>query len=262
MSDLVDIDKITSSVDVDTVVKEVMKSGNFNPTKEIQNVLPYTRRVSANDIVPEEYQQKLMAIDYTMSQCFWLIGDVCVDLIESVNRQKSKELGKVISKQDIFEAVGLFCHRTGRSTRYYYECARFFSPETRQRYDVPFNVFAEARWVKEWEVLLKIASENPMWGAERVRSEYYKKIGEEPPTKKITDGGAEMPKEELPLPEEGEQWDAQPRFKAVILSKLDHTIDDLRSVLERLPLPTDIRIRIGDMILEVQDIELQIRREA
>jgi hypothetical protein len=195
-----------------------------------------------------------MAIDYTMSQCFWMIGDVCVDLVESVNRERSKQLGKIISKQDIFEAVGLFCRRTGRSTRYYYECAKFFSPETRQKYDVPFTVFAVARWTDDWEAVLKIASENPIWSADRVRTEFYKQIGEEPPTRE----------KQLPntteVDDSEEKWNAS--YKDVLLNKLEHTTDDLRQVLDRVPLPVEIRVRIGDVLLEIQDIGLLIRREA
>lgn len=256
---LINLDEIVGSVDADEVVKAVLSTGDFDPVKEARNLLPYTHRVSANDIVPEEYQQKLMAIDFTMSQCFWLIGDICVDLVEGVDRQKAKEFGKIISKQDIFEAVGLFCHRTGRATRYYYECARFFSPETRKKYDVPFSIFAEARWSKEWEVLLKIAADNPVWGADRVRAEYYKQIGEEPPhrlrDKKWEDKtGSAVEREE-------EEEREPTRYKDVLLSKLDHTVDDLRKILEKIPMPTDLRVRIGDVLFEIQDIELEIRRE-
>lgn len=259
MEKILNLDEIVGSADADEVVNSVLATGDFNPTKEIQNVLPYTRRVSANDIVPEEYQHKLMEIDFAMSQCYWLIGDICVDLVESVDREKSRQLGKIISKQDIFESVGLFCHRTGRSVRYYYECARFFSPEIRHKYDVPFSVFAEARWVKDWEVLLQIASENPIMGAEKVRAEYYKQTDEEKQKREKPEVlfGAVIEKDNFGSAdvEVGET-----KFKSTLLSKLDHTVDDLREVLVRIPLPTDLRVRIGDVLLEIQNIQMDIRR--
>jgi len=99
---------------------------------------------------------------------------------------------------------------------------------------------------------------------ERVRSEYDKLTGDvrknasAPKEVQVRDSGAE-----LPLPEPGEQWEgAQGRFKAVLISKLDHAVDELRAVLDRIPLPTEMRVRIGQVILEIDDIMLSIRREA
>lgn len=260
-----ELDKILNldSKDVEDIVSSVLSDTHFNVKEEVQQALTYTRKVSINDIVPEPYQQKLMEIDYTMTQCFWLIGDITNDLINSVNRERANLLGKVVTKQDIFESVGFFCHRTGRSVRYYYECASYFPVAVRQKYDVPFTMFAEARWIKDWELFLTLASDNPMWSMERVRSEYDKLTGDvrkeqgAPKEVEVRDSGAE-----LPLPEPGEQWEgAQGRFKAVLLGKLDHTVDDLRQVLDKIPLPTEYRVRIGNLILEIDDIMLGIRRE-
>lgn len=247
--------------EINEIVGDVLADRTFDIQGEIKDRLTYTRRVSVNDIVPESYQQKLMEIDYTLSQCFWIIGDITKDLVNSVNRQRARELGKVVSKQDIFEAVGFFCHRTGRRVRYYYECAWFFPLEVRQKYDVPFGIFGEARWVKDWEVFLQIAEQNPMWSVERVRAEYYKSLGEEVPVPEHRDKVVDEAVHEdgLPLPQEGEQWvGGKDRFQEVLLSKLDHTTSDLRAVLDRIPLPTEIRVRIGNLILEIQNIELEI----
>jgi hypothetical protein len=247
---ILNLDEITGNVDSEEVVKSVLATGDFEPTKELGSALPYTRRVLPNDIVPEEYQNKLLAIDYTMTQCFWMIGDICVELINSVNRERSKELGKLVSKTDIYEAIGLYCHRTARSVRFYYECARWFSPEIRAKYDVPFAVFAVARWIDDWEAVLKIASENPIWGADRVRAEFYK-LGREPEVL-----NSEVLSEVLEV-----HTEQTGKSRSVLLSELDHTLDSLRSVLDRIPLPVSIRVRIGSVLLEIQDIELEIRRE-
>jgi hypothetical protein len=256
---ILNLDEIVDSSDPKEVVTEVLQSGEFNPTREMGSVLPYTRRVSPNQIVPEEYQHKLMEIDFTLSQCFWLIGDITVELISSVNRERSKELGKLISNTDIFESVGLFCHRTGRSVRRYYECARFFPPVIRQKYDVPFTIYTVARWIDNWELFLTMAFENPIWGAEKVRAEYYKLLNQEVPKRpeSLKSGSAESAipdsSSAVALPE--------PKYKEVLLSKLDHSVDSLRAVLDRIQLPTEIRIRIGNVILEISDILLTIRRE-
>lgn len=269
MSDIPDMDKFLDTVEsqeINDIVGAVLAEGELDIKTEVRKQLPYMRRASINDIVPEEYQQKLMEIDITMTQCYWLIGDICVDLVRSVNRKRAQEMGKYISKVDIFGAVGYFCHRTARSVRYYYECAWYFPVEVRKKYDVPFNIYAEARWVKDWELLLKIAEENPQWSAEHVRAYYYEQIGEDPPRRpkhETVNIGTETETSELPMPEGEEEWrgQAQARFKSVLLSKLDHTVDDLRGVLDRIPLPTELRVRIGEVILEIQDIGMQIRRE-
>jgi hypothetical protein len=115
------------------------------------------------------------------------------------------------------------------------------------------------------EELLEIACDNPQMSVQAVRAEYYRRKGTTPPTasprreleEQTEDGGAEMP-----LPEDGEHWtgEAQPRFKSVLLSKLEATIDQLRSTADRIPLPTEIRTRIADVLLELQEIGLEIRR--
>lgn len=253
MNRVLNLDEIVESiVDVNEVVEKVLKEGDFEPTRELGSVLPYTKRVGINDIVPIEYQNKLMQLDITMSQCYWTIGDITTDIIENVDRERSKQLGKVVSKTDIFIAVGTFCHRSARSVRHYYECAHYFPPEVRQKYDVPFSIYSIARWVKDWELILQIAEENPIWNAERVRAEYYKQIGEEPPVRDDNEpavGGVEVTDE------------SEMSYKEMILSQLEHTIDSLRKLLDRIPLPTDVRVRIGDLILEIQNITLDVRRE-
>lgn len=264
---LYNIDNITKLIDPEEVVEEVLKDTTFNPLEDIGNKLPYTRRVSINDLVSEEYQQKLMAIDDTMSNCYWQIGDITNEIIQSINHTKVTESGKLVSKTDIFEAVGIFCHRSARSVRYYWECAHYFPPEIRHKYDVPFNVYAEARWVKDWEFLLQLSENNPMWSAEKVRAEYHRMTEEEyksrPKPEVSETGSAETGSADLPLPVDEEVWTGQApgRFKQVILSKLDHTADDLREVLDRIQLPVPIRKRIGEVLLEIQDISLTIRRE-
>lgn len=262
-----ELDKILNTVEskeINDIVGSVLADSKFEIKNEMMDKLPYMRKASINDIVPEVYQHKLMEIDLTMSQCYWIIGDIAADLINSVNREKSKQFGKLVSRQDIYEAVGFFCHRTARSVRYYWETAHYFPLEVRQKYDVPFNVYSEARWVKDWELLLQIAEQNPIWSAERVRSEYHKQTGEIRPVRLHSEEPSDdVEKEELPLPEAGEKWQgkAQVRFRNTVLSKLEHTVDELREVIVKIPLPESVRSRIMDVILEIQDIELEVRRE-
>ena len=215
-------------------------------------LLPYTRRASVNEIVPEEYQQKLMEVDFTMSKCFWLIGDITDDLINSVDRRRARDIGTVVTQNDIFEAVGFFCHRTIRTIRSYWEVAHYFPLEIRQKYDIPFVMFVEARWLKDWELFLSISDSNPMWSADRVKAEYYKSRNLPVPSPHIED-------ENLPVLVEQEKR-ADGKGNA-LLCKLEHAVDDLRVVLKKMELPVDLMSRIGDVILEIEDISSEIRRD-
>jgi hypothetical protein len=260
MDKMLNLDDIASTTDTDEVVKSVLASGEFDPTKEAGSVLPYLRKVSINDLVPIEYQDQLMALDSTLSSCFWQIGDITDVLINSVNRERSANLGKLVSNTDIFYAVGYFCHRTSRTIRHYYENSRFFSPKTRAKYNIPYNIFVLARWVKDWELMLQLAEDNPQLSSEAVRNLYYKTIGEKPPVSE-KDGSAETGSAETGSADSDEELEESGKFKAVLLAKLDHTVDDLRSVLDRINLPTSVRVRIGEVLLEISDITLTIRRE-
>jgi hypothetical protein len=253
MDKILNLDDIVSSTDTDEVVKSVLESGEFDATREAGSVLPYLRKVSIEDLVPSEYQDQLMALDSTLSSCFWQIGDITDTLINSVNRERSAELGKLVSNTDIFYAVGYFCHRAARTVRSYYENSRFFSPITRAKYNIPYSIYVVARWVKDWELMLQLAEDNPQLTSEAVRNLYYKTIGEEPNVRPEK-GSAETESADEELEESG-------KYKAVLLAKLDHVVDDLRAVLDRINLPTNIRVRIGEVLLEINDITLTIRRE-
>lgn len=272
-----DLDRLLGTVppaEIDTIVSSVISDEHFDVQREVRQRLPYNRRASINDIISEEYQNRLMEIDYTISNCYWMIGDITNDIINSLNRTRAQELGKVISKTDIYEAVGVFCHRSARQVRYYWECARWFPPEVRRKYNVPFAVFAEARWIDNWELVLKLAEQNPMWSAERVRAEYLKLSGMAVPDEQSADKeGSAVPEvsAETVVDETGSaipevlldeyRKSGTRESRAVLLSTLERTLDGLRDVLDKMLLPTDIRIRIGEVLLEIQDIGLQIRRE-
>lgn len=260
------LDKILNTpegIDVNEVVESVVKP-DFDLKKEINNKLAYTRKATINDIIPEEYQQKLMAIDTTLNKCFWMIGDITEDLLHSINRERASEAGLYITQQDIFEAVGFFCHRTARSIRHYWEIAHYFPGDIRNKYDASFTAFTEARWVSNWELFLQIADENPMWSVERVRVEYHERTGEERKYRVEREGHQAVEKEEPELPEDGEAWSgdgSKRRFKDVLLGKLERTVDELRYVARKIPMPDDIQMQISDVILDIENISLAIRRE-
>lgn len=251
------------SVEINNIVGEVLK-GEFDVAQHIEDNFPFNKRVSLNEIVPEEYQQRLMAISDTVDKCYFMIGDITDELINSVNRQRSHELGKIITQTDIFLAVGYFCKRTGRSVRYYWVTASYFPLEVRQKYsEVPFNVYAMARWVDNPLDMIQMASVNPQWSAERVRTEYYKSIGKNPPVReKAEKTGSAIPGAEVDNESElGEVQGSANYSKTVLVSSLEHTIDGLRTLVDRIPLPINVRSRIGAVLLDIDDLILDIRRE-
>src|SRR4030042_1131772 len=129
MTDLIDLDKILNMPepqDIDEVIAIAMKDGNLSIKETIESVLPYTKRVSMSDIIPEEYQMRLMALDDAMSRCYWEIGDIADEIIRNINTVQMAKTGKYVTNKDVFDAIGFFCHRSGRTVRYYHEIAKFF----------------------------------------------------------------------------------------------------------------------------------------
>lgn len=243
-----DLDKLLGleEPDIDDIVKEVMATEKKMVKDEVKQKMEAYHSVSANDIIPDEYQQKLMQLDITMTRCFWLIGDITEDIINSVNRERVKLLEKVVTQNDIFEAVGYFCHRTARTIRYYYEIAHYFPIEIREKYDVPFIIYAEARWAKNWELMLQIAEANPMWSAARVKEEYYKQVDEprSDDTNELTDDGVEEPKDE-PL--------------GSLLGRLEYIVNILRKLISKPGVNPAIVARAEGVIEEIGGLIEDVR---
>lgn len=235
--------------DVNEIVEAVLPQLDIK--SELIEKFDRARKVTVNDIVPEELQQRLMQIDITLTQCYWMVGDIVVEIVNSVNRSRVNELGKIVTMDDIYEAVGFFCHRSARSVRYYYEVASYFPQELRDRYELPFNVFAEARYVRDWKLMLEIAHDNQTWSLEHVREEYYR-LKSEPVVEHVSDSAEEEVHEQ-------ERQKNEQRYKDILLSQLDHVVDRLRSFLLKVEVPNDIGDRITGVLDEIKDIEESVR---
>lgn len=109
------------------------------------------------DIVPDEYQNILIQIRDSMTRSYFEIGDIANAII--LMNSKS---GFRVTEQRIFDAVGRFCGKSGRTVRYYAETAAFYSPEVRSDYEtVDFSIFVFARSLgSRWKEVLDFAQDN------------------------------------------------------------------------------------------------------
>jgi len=97
--------------------------------------------LSANDIVPEEYQMRLMAWRDEFTRGYFEIGDIANEIV-LINVQR----GMQVDQNSIYAAVGKFCGKSGRTVRDYAEVAAFFPVTVRDEYDVlPFSHFRFAK---------------------------------------------------------------------------------------------------------------------
>jgi len=99
------------------------------------------KEYSANDLVPEEYQMRLMMWRDEFTRGYFEIGDIANEIVVYNIQQ-----GMKIDQNSIYSAVGKFCGKSGRTVRDYAEVAAFFSPGVRDEYDVlPFSHFRFAK---------------------------------------------------------------------------------------------------------------------
>ena len=115
-------------------------------------------KISDKDIVPEEYQNRLMYWRDRFTQGCFDIGDMANELI-----RRSAERGFKVPDKRIYKAVSRFCARQPRTIRYYSETSSFFLKEVRDEFDVlPFSFFVFARSCgADWRKVLEHASTQP-----------------------------------------------------------------------------------------------------
>src|SRR3990167_3636369 len=119
------------------------------PVRPIYIVIPPEEYVSPADIVEDNDQVMLRSISDGMKRDFFLIGDIAHKLILSAEKEgfRVKKLDKdiYISMGKVFNAVGHFCDRSGRTVRYYFETSKFYPLDVREEFDMlPFSMFVLA----------------------------------------------------------------------------------------------------------------------
>lgn len=149
------------------------------PVRQLYTVIPPEEYVSPGDIVEDNDQVMLRSISDGMKRDFFLIGDIAHKIILSAEKEgfRVKKLDRsdvYVSMGKVFEAVGHFCDRSGRTVRYYFETSKFFPLDVREEFDMlPFSMFVVARSFKDdWRAVLEYASVNPQKDSEGVRSHF------------------------------------------------------------------------------------------
>jgi hypothetical protein len=118
--------------------------------------------------LPEEIQNLLLYWRDKFKQGYFEIGDLTAEIISEFSRS-----GVDISQQEIFNEIGKFVGKSGRTVRYYYETAVFYPDGVRGRYSaLPFTHFVFARSVGNWQEVLDFALEHPTYSEDQLRREF------------------------------------------------------------------------------------------
>lgn len=141
----------------------------------VQKTSDFSVSISDNTIVPEEYQNLLIYWRDQFTKGFFVIGDIANNLIT-----ESIKSGLRVNDQRIFDAVGKYCGRSGRTVRYYAETASFFPQEIRDEYDeLPFAYFVFAKSYGDWKSVLDYAMENPAISVDALRDVFLSKLAKQ-----------------------------------------------------------------------------------
>jgi len=112
------------------------------------------KNYSYGEVVPQNLQDRLLAIRDSLSKSFWDIGDIALMICAYADDNEM-----MVSREFIWSAVGSFVGLSARTVRDYARVARFFDYETREQYDVlTFSHFALAsRYPSNWRNILDFA---------------------------------------------------------------------------------------------------------
>lgn len=160
-------------------------------------VLAESEYASYSDIVSDADQVELHSISESMTEFQFRIGDIAARISRDATAQgfrvkhfANRPDGDVyVTQQQIDDAVGHFCHREGRTVRYYREVAQFFPPDVRAEFASPdleykldFNMFVVARSFREqWRDVLEFAAVNPQMSKDAVRTHFIEQAQGTPP---------------------------------------------------------------------------------
>lgn len=223
----------------------------FMPTQEeMATHFSYLQNVSFNDIVPDQYQHRLMAIDFAFTVGFFEMGDIANDCLEAAAMAvKTKRI--VINQNDVFAAVGYFCRRSARTVRYYAETCRFYPREVRKEFeDLSFSYFVLARKFGErWRDVLEFAQENIHMNVDQVGNFFSQR--EQP-----ADSGVGQ---ESPSVSDEEIAQGTDRALRSVLSGLASTSNQLARILRTEQIEPDIKNRVYRVLDEISDIVQDIK---
>lgn len=223
--------------------------------------------VPDGDIVPEADQNKLMWWRDIFRAGEFDIGDIANRLC-----QQASERGFKITQQRVFDAVGSFCGRSGRTVRYYAETARFYSPDTRSEYNVlPFSHFVLARYVMgdDWKEMLDYAMLHPKISEEALRAYFvvFAKLGDDVSANSFDlrvseDVSANNLPDGILRVSDGSRVSEGSVVKAGnALSLLSSVLEQLDTILRRFKFSTELNTRITTTMVEFRSLIQEIATE-
>jgi hypothetical protein len=212
------------------------------------------------DLIEEEDQSELMSIRDMLSACYFRIGDIALKYVHGNARKNSLR----VNVKMIYEAVGFFVGRSGRTVRYYAENAVFYEPDVRDTYkELPFAYFDLARnFGDHWRDVLEYASENMGVNYDKIeidcrRAFIWDELMSIPPSSnpvQETESFQEEDEIHIPL---CERPTIEINADRPALLSLLHTIDELATKVERaerrLDLPEHIQMRLLEGVKAMRD---------
>ena len=133
--------------------------------------------ISPRSLLTDDQQNELMWIRDKLVSSYFRAGDIAN---ESILNNATREGA---TSQMVYDEVGVWLGKSGRTVRYYAETAAFFSPRVRSDFDMlPFSHFDLARnYRDDWWIVLDIARSSPAMTVGRLKllaDKYFEVRGE------------------------------------------------------------------------------------
>lgn len=198
-------------------------------------------------LLSDEVQARLIEIRHSMTVDSFSVGDIATEVIQHAVKEGFK-----VTQEDIFNLIGGFVGKTGRTVRYYHETARFFDVPTRQEFAMlNFAHFVVARsFGDNWREVLEYAADNLTVPASALAA----KFGVDVP-----DGAdSDVPNSadsDVPNSAQAEN------LAAKLLSMLSSLLERIAKITGKLPLSEDLNERLEAVTDDLRDLIPDIASE-
>ena len=165
-----------------------------------------------------------------------------------------------VTQDRIFNAIGNFCGKSGRTVRYYAETAGFYPRLVRDEFDVlPFSFFVFARYEGDnWRNVLEFALLRPEISLDALKFWWSAQgsinLQDKPDTDVRQQADGELYDAEVSVMDGGTQRDLVSIDSARSLALLYDVIDRAESVIRALPLPGYLGARLMQHINGIKEL--------
>lgn len=229
-------------------------------TQTFPHVPTREEKITDAEIVPDSLQNLLGTICNSNKSNAFTIGDAAGVLIREAEAQgfrnyrikRTTGQDVFVSQDRIFQAIGHFCGKSGRTVRHYYETARFYPMDVREEFSAlnDFQYFVDAKAFRErWRAVLEYAADNLHLDCESVKQHFLEELAESAPAPDVPDDG-----------------DVPPEQATQTIGGMSRLLDVLSGFLKRVRLSPDVRERavevLGEMRLLLTEIAQELREQA